>query len=88
MTTATTAGGAMSAREVRQAFQSLGYKVSLRTNPFRGDLVGMVVSGQGLNRFPIGSATVMGCDTYASHKQMFELATSLRGKHVGQQKLC
>lgn len=88
MTTATTAGSDTSAREVRQAFQSLGYKVSLRTNPFRSDLVGMVVSGQGLSSFPIGSSTVMGCDTYARHKPMFELATSLHGKRVGTQKLC
>lgn len=48
----------------------------------------MTVSGQGLNRFQISSATVMGSEAYERHKTMFELASSLRGQMVGTQKIC
>lgn len=88
MATATVSGQPKSAGEVRQAFKALGYTVSLRSNPFKRDLVGMTVSGQGLNRFQISSATVMGSEAYERHKTMFELASSLRGQMVRTQKIC
>jgi len=75
------------AHQVRQAFKALGYNVSIRTNPFKGSLAGLYVSGRGLHKFPISSGTAMGVDTYQAHREMFELANSVKGQELNGQKI-
>lgn len=73
--------------EVRAAFKAIGYQVSIRSNPFKASLAELRVTGQGLSKFQIGSATVMAAETFKTHKPMFDLANSIRGLVIGGQKI-
>lgn len=76
-----------STTEVRKSFKTLGYSVSIRSNPFNPSLASLFVSGQGLQKLMISSGTVISTGTYEKHRVMFELANSFSGKIVGDKKI-
>ena len=82
MSTIQAHSGQLTAPAVRGAFKALGYKLSIRTNPLSRSIGNLVVSGQGLDKMIISSATVIGRESFSQHAAMFELANSVRGTVV------
>ena len=78
---------ALTAQHVRKTFRSIGYSLNIKRNPLRPDVGNLLVTGNGLNKFVISSATVIPRETYLTHQPMFELADQVRGKFVDEIKI-
>lgn len=78
---------AFTAQQVRNTFRSIGYSLNIKRNPLRPEVGNLLVSGNGLNKFMISSATVIPRETYLTHQPMFELADQVRGKFVDEIKI-
>lgn len=71
----------MKASEVRRLFTEIGYKASLRANPYRPDLKKIhVMDSNGMKI--IGDYNVYRHSTIDAHPRAFALCRALRGKSL------
>jgi len=77
----------LNAHHVRKTFRSIGYSINIKRNPLRPEIGNLLVTGNGLTKFMISSATVIPRETYLVHQPMFDLADQVRGQLVDDIKI-
>lgn len=79
-TTAAPTVAPMTKAQVRKLFRDQGYKISLRANPFKAELLSLSFTALGMREpVAVGGGSVYSADFYEQHRPAFEAYKQVRG---------